>query len=302
MKISQLILLIAIVGCLDAKSLINPPSQTNGTCRKLVDSMAEEKGLYCAGLVRDKVLIITKDDTVFEFPYSNIDEGGNKWNLQDLKGIPLKDKWPSLYNHPHYAAARQNTFQCFPFVEANRTYLVIETKIMDGAKGVVFDLDRAEVIQQSISWAGNDDVVLLSTNIPRTYYQVRRNGIDGAFQITTYKSISSSILDPGLRIRNTTKYSNVCKVGGSVYKLVMRPNDDKGCDKLQWSIMMGFVSDKKFYLFTGSSILLFSEELYTKKGSEQDAYVVGSGSLLECGGAVPINKKSKYALLRWPNV
>lgn len=231
------------------------------------------------------LIIITKDHNVYEAPGKTLKEQIDNLYLR-TKPIPLKDKYPNLYNDKHFQDIQSAISVVFIMKDKYSYYLLFNAwgyKFREG--GIIYNLKTGKTRLGFYTTGDREnDQVIISTQIIVRYYALSK--YDNTLLLTTYKLNNDDLKYATRLAPDPTKDELLlCLDGANIYTI--KVNDGHCIQNVDWPLLNGFVSsDNEFILFGEYNVYIFSLNVITPN-SKIPLKTLYYNQFFSCPGILP---------------
>ncbi|KAJ6218944.1 hypothetical protein RDWZM_004756 [Blomia tropicalis] len=261
---------------------------TEDPCKKISNSDGSNLTIRCIGKLKSNIILITEDWLVYDLPYNSLSATLNTLYIGNNTPIPIEEKWPNMVKTKYFKIAHAHFYNSFTVTNFNGTeYFFITTKYKKcSCSGVIYDITN-DITFEGRYYPGDSDQVLLSSRDIKRFYSLDK--LNKQLYILQYYFERSDVAHSAIVPTENGTARVFCGEGNDKI-MVARTRDitNQQCEKVEWPVLNGFVTDGKIYLFGPNYIIKFPEKVYTERGQSVNVERIPFNKFIQCGGSVDI--------------
>ena len=232
--------------------------------------------IQCIGQLRNRLVIITDKDKLYELTLESIYKSNNNLYMGTNLPYQLIDRWNSLekFTNPSLNHVKSKLLSCFTMINAFSEWLMYVTKCPNGnsTPGISFDIDnQLPLIGMCYDEDDIDNIMFIGAPEKLIFYGIFHKTNEHV-RIMRYKFVTfpiidwilyqrwSSVAQPDQKGQPSEQWYRICGLNESRLRIVK--DHSAQCQMLNLNISQGLVTNEQFYLFGDEFVYTFPLSVY----------------------------------------
>lgn len=301
-------LIRSIIMVKTVKTSINEP------CLSLKNNINNNssKMIQCIGQLRNRLVIITDKDKLYELTLESIYKSNNNLYMGTNLPYQLTDRWNSLekFTNPSLNHVKSKLLSCFTMINAFSEWLMYVTKCPNGnsTPGISFDIDnQLPLIGMCYDEDDIDNIMFIGAPEKLIFYGIFHKTNEHV-RIMRYKFVTfpiidwilyqrwSSVAQPDQKGQPSEQWYRICGLNESRLRIVK--DHSAQCQMLNLNISQGLVTNEQFYLFGDEFVYTFPLSVYHMDSVDGMKYsTIRYENFIKCEGNITyINPDYTFSL------